>query len=185
MEQRSPYNIPREPLDDRERYLDEPEYGENLLREYGSIIKDLTDTDDMLLKFELRLLGKGENKDGEIITIRKPYMTAEKARDLIDQIRSIVNQNTHFTKFDKHNVEAILTIAASEIPRWLMRQGNDVPRKHRSTINFIAFNLIIESLYKANDGTILRWTKGSFREGIMQNERNKKSGWFDWLPGRK
>jgi len=160
----------------------EPQYEQdNIIQDYGSIIKDLTDTDKMLTAFEMRLLGLGYDPEdkNKIIKFREPLMEAELVRDFLDQIRSIVNQNTHFTYYDKTNVENILFIAGYQLPRWLMMQGNGIARKHRGTINFMAMNLIMESLHKANDGKILKWTKGSFREGSNRNDDFGKKGMMD------
>lgn len=173
---------PEYPEMDYDQYMPDQQEWErdDLFREYGSIIKDLTDTTDMLKRFELRLLGYGENLKGEIVPIRQPMMEPELVSEFMDMIRSIVNQNTHFSKYDGKNVEALLERAAYEIPAWMMDKGNACPRKKRGAINFMAFNLIYGSLFKANEGTILRWTKGSFRDGTMgrPQDTNRKRGLF-------
>lgn len=158
------------PLDNYEKQ------GSDLIQHYGSIIKDLTDTETLLYKFELRLLGKGIDEQGNIIKLREPMMDEEKVRDFVDQVKSIVNQNTHFTRFNDKKMDAILQNAGSHIPRWMMQQGSAVPQKNRGAINFMALNLIIESLHKANEGTILRWSKGGFTDSSTHapmNERQK------------
>ena len=166
--------------------MEEPVYEtQNLMEDFGSIIKDLTDTDDMLWKFELRLQGKAINDEGKIVKVREAYMDERKINEFIDIIKSIVNQNTHFTKYGGRNVEAILAFASEEIPRWMMLQGEAIPRRNRAILNLMSMNLINESLHKANEGTILRWSKGTFSEGTNITQDMRRGGFLNKLFGGK
>jgi hypothetical protein len=163
----------------------EPDFDK--IDEYGGIIKDLTDTDKLLHALELRLLGKKEELDGTIVDVRKTGIHQDSVHEYINLLRSIVNQNTHFTNFKEDRVINTLKAANYYINRWLMLQGDKFPRRLRASISFESMNLIQSSLFKANDATILKWTKGSFKEGISMNpdSQGREGGFFNWILGKK
>ena len=154
------------------------------VEKYGSIIKDLMDTEELLKSMELRWLGKRMLKDGTVEPIpnRKAYMSEDAAQGLIDKVRSLVNQNTHYTKYDDRIVPNILWGANYHINRWLMRQGENVPLGYRSMISFECMALIMASLHKANNATILTFLKGSFQEGRrIEDSPQQKQGFLQSL----
>ena len=180
------YN-PNDPL----RYsVDDPRYeSKDMPEKYGSIIKDLTDTDDMLRKFEARLRGKivKDNGDIDIDSSQTAYIkTDQAARDYIDLIRSIVNRHNDFSYYEPNEAFAIVEGAAATLNRWLMLQGKDVPTRYRAKIAFEGMALISASLHKAMNGRILVWTKGTFKEGMnISQSPQKKSVWDYIIPWRK
>lgn len=162
---------------DRNKY----EYVDNI-EQYGSIIKDLTDTEKILEDYELRLRGKVRKKDGSVHKDPNlnPYIkTDQAARDFVDFIRSVVNRHNDFSFYDEKEADKILMGANYEINRWLMLHGDVVPLRYRSKISFEAMAHINSSTHKAINGRMLTWTKGSFSEGRSMHEggspHNKKS----------
>jgi len=145
---------------------------------YGSIIKDLTDTKDMLDLWELTLQGKKKLDSGAVVD--DPLMTAyikkpQAARDFVDIVRSVVNRHNDFSYISEKQAANLIYGANYNINRWLMLQSDDVPLRYRSKISFEAMARINSSVYKAVDGKMLTWTKGSFQEGRQVNERPEES----------
>lgn len=161
----------------------------NLAAEYGSIIKDLTDTEKILMEFELRLRGK-KMENGKIVfdpNMESYIKTDRAAATFMDIVRSAVNRHNDFSFYEKNEINPIIFGANYTICRWLMLQGEDVPTRYRAKISFEAMYLINASLHKALNGRILTWTKGSFSEGrnITDNGNDKKSIWDYIIPFRK
>lgn len=156
---------------------------------YGSIIKDLTDTDLILKRFEARLRGKIVKDNGDIVIdpSQIAYVrTDQAARDFVDIIRSIVNRHNDFSFYTENEAYAIVEGAAATINRWLMLQGADIPTRYRAKIAFEGMALISASLHKAMNGRILVWTKGTFKEGMnITQSPQKKSVWDYIIPWRK
>lgn len=168
---------PMAPTSDYE-YQDLPE-------SYGSIIKELTSTDKIVEDFELRLRGKVMNKDGTVKDdpAQEAYIKSDRAaRDFVNIIRSHVNLHVDFSYFEAKEIQTRIWGANINITRWLMLQGSDVPTRYRAKIAFEAMNLIDASYHKAQDGKMLKWTKGSFREGRNMNEMpGKNKGIWDYI----
>lgn len=146
----------------------------NNVEQYGSIIKDLTDTETLLDNFELRLLGKKRNPDGKVVDDDAREVLIHKkrvAREFVDILKSVVNRHNDFSYYSEKEGYAIINGANYTINRWLMLQAEDVPLRYRSKISFEAMSLISASIHKAIDGRMLRWTKGTFTEGRNINER--------------
>jgi len=164
---------------------------DDLIQTYGGIIKDLTDTEGLLKNYELKLQGKVLNTrtnkieeiDGLSIKIQRG-----KAIEFVDMLRSIVNQNTHFSNFNEAIIYNLLASANYSINRWLMFQGTSIPLRYRPKISFEAMNMIIASLFKSNNGTILDWTKGTFDEREHSNggrREDKGNIFMPWTWGKK
>ena len=164
---------------------------QDMVEKYGGVIRDLTDTESMLLAYEWKLQGKRLNKTTQlvedIVGLNKS-MDEAKAIEFVDLIRSIVNQNTHFTNFNETIINNLQASSNYTINRWLMFQGEKVPLRYRGKISFEAMNMITESLYKSLGGTILDWTKGSFtvgeREGANQGKQPSMFMPWTWGKGR-
>lgn len=160
----------------------------DLIETYGGIIEKLTSTEKLLMEYEFKLQGKRfDTKTNSIIEIPSLQIRMDEAKaiEFVDMLRSIVNQNTHFSNFDDGVINNILLSANYSINRWLMFQGESVPLRHRPKIAFEAMNMIIASLYKSNNGTILDWTKGSFSVGEDNKGNNKQSNMFmPWTWGK-
>ena len=150
------------------------------VNDYGSIIKDLTETDILLETFELRLRGKTKNDKGEVTTIpgAECYIkTDQAARDYVNLIRSVVNRHNDFSYYEASEGYSLIAGANYQINRWLMLQGDVIPTRYRSKISFEAMALISASVHKAMEGRILRWTKGTFGENRQYNDNaQQKTG---------
>ena len=168
-----------------------PEY-QNIdqIESYGSIIKDLTDTDKLLEDYELRLLGK-KKEDNRIVkdhTVTPRIKDEQTAKDFIEIIRSIANQNTHFSGFEEAEIYKSLMALNYTMNRWMMFQREKIPRLYRQKISLEAMNIAKASLMKANKGLILQWSKGNIKEGqnINYNPNERKRGMLDFIfPPRK
>jgi len=159
----------------------------DMVETYGGVIKELTDVDALLEHFELRLQGKyfedGEVKDRKDAKFK---LSESVAIEIVDMIRSIVNQNTHFSKIPKNVVPSLIMSANVALTRFLMLKGKEVPIRYRNKVAFEAMNLIVASLYKSHEGTILTWTKGSFAEKQPNmNQNNKGFSIFPWNWNRR
>jgi len=162
----------------------------DLSEQYGSIIKDLTDTDLILETFELRLMGRFKDKDGKIKPIKgvEPYIKNESAaKEFADMVRGFVNRHNDFSYYNDVEINDYMMGSITVINRWLMLQGSDVPLRYREKISFQALCLINASLHKANGGKMLVWTKGTFREGlnISADPRQKKGNFLTNMFGIK
>lgn len=156
---------------------------------YGSIIKDLTDTDKIMEAFELRLRGKKKALNGQIVDDPSgtAYIKDDKAaRDFVNIVRSIVNRHTDFSFYDEKEAYGVIDGASTIIPEWLMMAGETVPKDYRIKIGFEAMSYIKASCHKAMNGRMLTWTKGAISEqNSLTPQQPKKSIW-DWItPGRK
>lgn len=170
--------------------LIENEYGDYQFRDateqYGSIIKDLTDTEKILLDFELSIQGKTINEEGKIIKLPNitPYIQNENtAREFVDLVRSFVNRHNDFSFYSEAEINDYVQGANVIISRWLMFQSSEVPLRYRQKIAFQGMALINASLHKANGGKMLVWTKGTFREGlnISADPQQKKRGLLSYV----
>jgi len=167
-----------------------PQYDKDFdqIESYGSIIKDLTDTEELLRKYELRLIGKKENEEGDIEDDKEPIIkNPDKAKEFVDMIRSVANQNTHFTWFDKNDILNTLNAFNYTMNRWLMFQAEDIPLRYRGKLSHEAMNLAKASLHKSKDSVMLKWSKGSISEGQqISRQPEKKSGFNPFnIFGRK
>jgi len=175
----SQYSVPGgvyPPQDLRQDYLETVE-------QYGSIIKDLTDTEKLLEDFELRLRAKRKSATGEVEVI--PYSEAyiktdQAARDYVNLLRSIVNRHNDFSFYELKEGYALIDGANYQINRWLLLQGEDIPTRYRCKISFEGMALISASMHKAMEGRMLRWTKGTFGENrnFVDNPNQQKQGFF-------
>lgn len=156
---------------------------------YGSIIKDLTDTDKIMEDFELRLRGKKKSISGEIVDDPKARVyikTDEAARDFVNIVKSIVNRHTDFSYYEEKEAYSIIEGAAVVIPEWLMNQGEIVPKGYRQKIGFEAMSYIKASCHKALNGRMLTWTKGAITEqNQLQPKPEKRSIWDFVMPGKR
>jgi len=165
-----------------DRYIQTPQ---DMIETYGGVIKDLTDTNDFLDRLELKLQGK-KIVNQKVIERATGYKLEEsEATEFVDMIRSIVNQNTHFSNLPDKVVNNMIMSANNTIVRYMMLKGSKIPLRYRNKIGFEAMNLICTSLHKGNNGTILTWTKGSFSENAPMNNKESKGGIFPWQWGRK
>ena len=187
------YYLPPEALQppQQDPYV-EPQYDRDFdqVERYGSIIKDLTDTEKYLEEYELRLIGKTRDKDGKVIVdpLSKAIIKDEQsARDFIELIRSVANQNTHYSGFDEKDVITSLMALNHTINRWMMFQHEKIPRLYRQKLAIEAMNIAKASLLKANKALILQWSKGNIKEGqnFNYNPNQEKQGMFSWLFPRK
>jgi hypothetical protein len=156
------------------------EYRDNI-EAYGSIIKDLTDTEKLLEKFRLEVLGYELQLDGKAKRVRDINIDEDAMYDFINIVKSVVNQNTHFSRYEDGTVQNSLKAANYYINRHLMMQGSKIPLRYRAKISYEAMNLIQASLYKAHKGNILIWTKGTFGEQSSYQNTNEKKGGLTWL----
>jgi hypothetical protein len=170
--------------------LIENEYGDYQFRDateqYGSIIKDLTDTDKILMDFELSIQGKFINEEGKIMSRPNivPYIPNENtAREFVDLVRSFVNRHNDFSYYSENEINDYIQGANVIISRWLMFQSSEVPLRYRQKIAFQGMALINASLHKASGGKMLVWTKGTFREGlnISADPQQKKRGLLSYV----
>lgn len=161
------------------------DYSRDIIPSYGSIIKDLTDTKDMLDLYELRLRGKKKDASGKIVFDEggtERVKTDRAARDFVDIIRGVVNRHNDFSYYDEKDSNAIIMGANYTICRWLMFQGDEVPLRYRYKISFEAMSMIFSSTHKAIGGKMLLWTKGTFNEGMNHSgESNQKKGIMDYI----
>jgi len=161
------------------------------IKSYGGIISDLTDVEKVIEEFELRLQGKKRDKNGKIEDIQGALYKLHEATaaHLSSMLRGISNQNTHFTKYDSQIIYEILWSLNYRSQYWMMMQGDKIPVHLRGKIGFEMMCIAKASLYKANEGVILRWTKGSFGEQFNMGNRGMDGpkSWTDYLPffGRK
>jgi len=168
-----------------------PEYvrDPDLTDRFGSIIKDLTDTEMFLREYELRLMGKKENERGDIVDDGNvvPIIKSEKtAREFVDMIRSVANQNTHFTGFESGDVYNSLNALNYTMNRWLMFQAGNVPLRYRQKLSLEAMNIAKASLHKAKKHLILTWSKGNIREGQqITHSDGEKKGFMNFLFPRR
>lgn len=159
---------------------------------YGSIIKDLTDTQDILDQFEMRVRGKKRLQNGDIVDDKDlgAYIKTDKAaREFMSIIRSTVNRHNDFSYYNEEDAYSIIDGANEIICHWLMLQGEDVPTRYRRKLSFEAMSLISASMHKALEGKMLVWTKGTFREGVNINQNPNDKGnsvWnYIWPFGKK
>jgi len=162
----------------------------DLIKEYGSIIKDLTDTDKLMEAFELRLRAKVKDENGKIVEDKNgiAYVKTDKAaREFVDFMRSVVNRHTDFSYYDSKDSEAIVKGFAQEMAWWLAARGKDIPLHYRGKILIEAGAYMFASLRKAENGTMLKWSKGAISESSAFNQRPEKpKGMLDYLmPWRK
>lgn len=190
----NPYGIQPQYYDEPQVIPQEipPEYerGFDQIENYGSIIKDLTDTEKLLFDYELRLTGKKLNDKGEVIrdkTLNPLINDEQTAKEFVEIIRSVANQNTHFSGYDDNDVYNGLQALNYTVNRWLMIQKNKVPIHYRQKISLEAMNICKASLKKANKALILQWSKGNIKEGrnVNYNQGQQKRGLFDWFMPKK
>jgi len=138
----------------------------DMAREYGAIVKDLTDPEELLHRFELRLRGRKIDKEGKEVQdpLRTQILPDDIAAQFVDFIRSTVNLNTHYTAYTEDEIRDILVGNAQVIIWWQVMQAEKFPLYVRLKLLFEALNLISSSLHKAGDSTILKWSKGSFQD---------------------
>jgi len=164
------------------------QYPQDQIEQYGSIIKDLTDTEKLLDQLRMTILGL-QMVDGKEVKTRKEVRIDEDAvHEFLNLVRGVVNQNTHFSRYDDATVESILKALNYHTNRFLMLQGARIPIRYRANIATQAMALCTGSLYKAKEGNILRWTKGSFMESKTANDSfaSEKKGFLSFLfPGKK
>ena len=175
--------------DDRvERRRDD--YGEHIrvhddqIESYGGIIRDLTDVKKLIDEFELKLQGK-KLEGNKIVEVKDPvYKLSEfTATQLGSLLRSIANQNTHFTLFEPANVRNTLVNFNYTINLLMLRQGDKIPLGVRQKISFEMICIAQASLQKAASATILKWTKGSFNEGVNRSDVPLvRRSWTDYIP---
>jgi hypothetical protein len=165
---------------------------------YGAIIKDLTEAEKLLDKFELSLKNKIRNPDGKLVDKYADYkarITDQRViQEFVDYVRSYANQNTHFSKYEYDQVSRILNMANYDLTKYMMLQGEKVPMSIRKKIIAEAMAIICASLHKANEGTTLRWSKGTFSDqsqagigggGGMGKGILNKINPFNYVGGRK
>ncbi len=170
-----------------EKFSD-PRYGRSVdqMDQYGSIIKDLTDTHSLLEQMRLDILGR-KMVDGKEMQVksRKNSIDPAAAYEFVRLIKAIVNQNTHFSRFDGQTIQQILKAVNYHSNRFLMLQGGRVPLRYRANMATEAMLLVTGSVYKASDGTILRWTKGSFADNrqLTEGPQAKSRGFWEKVFG--
>ena len=87
-----------------------------------------------------------------------------------------------FSYYDSKEVEDMTAGAASIIPEWLMYQGDVVPKGYRFKIGFEAMAYVKASLCKAQDGRMLKWSKGAISEtSNMSPPKEDKKGILDYI----
>ena len=159
------------------------------IENYGSIIKDLTDTEKFLQKYELRLVGKKLDDNGNAVDDVgiKPRVKDERiAREFVEMIRSVANQNTHFSGFEKEDIYNSLNSLNYTMNRWLMFQGENIPLRYRGKLSMEAMNIAKASLHKANKALLLKWSKGSITEGQQITAHpSEKRNFLDFFKRRK
>jgi hypothetical protein len=162
------------------------DYQFDMTEQYGSIIKELTDTEKLLADYELRLRGKMRDASGKIVDDNRgePRINSDRAaRDFVDIIRGVVNRHNDFSFYSENDAIAITNGANYTINRWLMLQAAEVPLRYRSKISFEAMALIFASVHKATEGKILKWTKGAFSEDMnRQGDARQKHSVMDYIP---
>lgn len=176
---------PEQPFQENYKYDKDYDQIEN----YGSIIKDLTDTADLLKDYELRLLGLKIDEEGNEISnpnIKPLIHNRQTASNFVDMIRSIANQNTHFTGFEEVDINNSLNALNYTINRWMMFQGENIPLRHRQKLSFEAMNIAKASLHKAKKALMAKWSKGQIHEGQNITQGPKKKGILDYVfPGSR
>lgn len=162
------------------------------IESYGSIIKEITDTEAFLKAYELRLVGKVEDDSGNMVrdkSITPMINNDQTAKEFVDMIRSIANQNTHFTWFNNADILNSLNAMNYTMNRWLMFQRDIIPLRYRQKLAFEAMNIAKASLHKAKDRTLLGWSKGNIKEGQQITQggggMQQKRGLMDMLFHRR
>ena len=183
--------VPRMPMYNVPQQMQPPAVDKDFdqIESYGSIIKDLTDTEKFLLAYELRLVGKMMVEGNEVTdtSIKPVIKDREIAKYLVDMIRSVANQNTHFSGFESADVDNTLRAFNYTINRWLMLQGKKVPLRYRQKLSLEAMNICKASLHKALKHIILTWSKGNIREAqqlTTQPQQESKGGLLNFVFGK-
>jgi len=164
-----------------------PQYSKDFdqIESYGSIIKELTDTEKLLDNYELSLTGKKKDENGKIVKDKKltPIIYNDQtAKEFVDMIRCVANQNTHFSDFEEKDIYNALNAMNYTMNRWMMFQGTKIPIRHRQKLSFEAMNIAKASLHKAKKFRILQWSKGQITHSEGQNYGNKqKKGFMDFV----
>ena len=157
----------------------------DVIETYGGIIKDLTDTDKLLEDFELRLRGKKKDETGKIVKDESAtayIKTDQAARDFVNLIRGVVNRHTDFSYYSSNEAAEIIHGACTIIPEWLMYQRDNVPKDYRLKIGFEAMSFIKASCCKAEDGRMLKWSKGAISENSQFNPtKQENKGFMDYI----
>lgn len=146
---------------------------------YGSIIKDLTDTEKLLKDYELRLMGMKLDDNDEIVkdtSIEPRIKDIQTAKDFVEAIRSVANQNTHFTGYKENDILNSLNVFNYTMTRWMMFQGENIPLRYRQKMCMEAMNIIKASLHKAKNALIAKWSKGSISEEQHVSNNNQGGG---------
>lgn len=165
-------------------------FGQDMIQDYGKVIESLTTSDPVLLDFELRLQGlERDIKTNKVAEIEGAEYKLSKstAAHLVSMLRGISNQNTHFTKYGGNDSYEILFALNYRSQYWMMMQGEKIPVHLRGKIGFEMMCIAKASLSKANEGVILRWTKGSFGENYNASPGGGTGSFLDKIPffGRK
>lgn len=160
---------------------------QDMIEGYGSIIKDLTDSDKLVEDFRMQLLGlRRREEDGKIVRVRKTLVDADTVSEITNLMKGIINQNTHFSSFKEDRALNTLGALNYHLNRYLMQCGEKVPLKMRANIATQAMSLAQGSTFKANDATILKWSKGGFSDSAPQQRAGGGLNPLNWiLPGRK
>lgn len=159
---------------------------QDLVEGYGSIIRDLTDSEKLIEDFKMQLLGLRKRDDGKIVRTRKTMVDADTATEITNLMKGIINQNTHFSSFDENRAINTLSALNYHLNRYLLQCGERIPLRMRANIATQAMALAQGSTFKANDGTILRWSKGGFSDTPQQRSGGGGFNPLNWiLPGRK
>lgn len=155
---------------------------------YGGIIKELVSPSAIMLDFEMRLIGKERDKSGNYVLNPKlkPKIVDEGvAREYVDLIRSVVNDNINFCKISENEAYGMLMGLNYTINRWMMFQAGSIPCYYRQKISFEGMALASESIHKAMNGHVSIWSKGSFKDQQTPNA-NQGKGILDYVfPFRK
>ena len=160
----------------------------DMVEQYGSIIKDLTDTEQFLYQYELRLCGLKIDDNGREVPddkLKTLIKNRQTAKDFVEMIRSIANQNTHFTGFKERDINNALNSLNYTMNRWLMFQGETIPLRYREKLSMEAMNIAKASLHKALGALMAKWSKGQIQEGQQIVQKPQEKGGLFGFFGKK
>ena len=155
---------------------------------YGSAIKDLSNTSELLNEIRLGLRGMIEFKDGDLTG--EALMNDKGICCVLTMLRGISSQNTHWTNYNEHHVRNLMAQMNYNLNKGLLKHKQDWEVRDIRSINQIVIPTVLASLQRGfNEGDKVFW-KGAITEGshyYAGREQQKGGSWFNpfsWGKGK-
>jgi hypothetical protein len=152
----------------------------NPLYNFAGSIVELTDTEELLLRFEMNLRGEMINNRGEPVKVGESLLNERGVNKIIGIVRSIGSQSSVLSDFERDEVKVLMEYLNDTLAKDLMvnRVNYDiVSPSARDDIVFMSNACAFAILKRGFEGGERRFWKGSQQElTIKGDSQQKKSG---------